>query len=97
MTIDLHIQIDDQSPAGLALQAIVRRDRVSPEEAVKRGLENLAAQADSDNYDHIFTPDLIAKLEAAEAEARTGNNMTIEQVTAQFEAKRQAWLANHPA
>jgi len=78
MTFDLHIQIDDQSPEGLAL-------------------ENFAAQAGSENFDHIFTPDLIAKLQAAEDEARTGNNITIEQVTAHFEMKRQAWHANQHA
>ena len=34
----------------------------------------------TENYDHIFMPELIAKLDAARAEARTGNNLTMEQV-----------------
>lgn len=97
MTFDLHIQIDDQSPEAIALEAIASRDNVSPEDAVKRLLKAFAVQADPDNYDHIFTPELIAKLDAARVEARTGNNMTMEQVKETLKAKREASLANHTA
>jgi hypothetical protein len=41
-----------------------------------------------DNYDHVFTPELIAKLDAARAEARTGNNLTMEQVKENLKVKR---------
>lgn len=91
MTFDIHI--DSRSPEGVALEAIMTRDHVSPEEAFRRLLKQ---SIDPNNYDHIFTPELIAKLEAAEDEARTGNNMTIEQVMEHFEIKRQAWHSNHP-
>ena len=97
MSFDLHIQFNDQSPEASALQSLISRDRVSAEEVVRRLVLKEAATHDPDNYDHIFTPELITKLEAAEDEARIGNNMTIEQVTTHFEMKRQAWNANHRA
>ena len=97
MTFDLHIQIDDQSPEAIALESIASRDHVSPEDVVKRLLQAFAVQSDPDNYDHIFTPQLMATLDAARAEARTGNNLTMEQVKENLKARRQAWLANHPA
>jgi hypothetical protein len=99
MTFDLHIHFDDQSPEGLALEALVKHYHISPEEALRRGVTTLAAQAaDPDNFDHLFTPEKIAFIRAAEAEAETGNNLTIEQVRQQFEAKKhQAWQQNHHA
>jgi len=42
MTFDLHIHIDDRSPESYALESIIRRDRVSPEEAVRRALRHPA-------------------------------------------------------
>jgi hypothetical protein len=97
MTFDLHIQIDDQSPEAIALETIASRESVSLEDAVKRLLKAFAVQSDPDNYDHIFTPQLIAKLDAARAEARTGKNQTMEQVKENLKIRRQAWLVNHPA
>jgi len=97
MTFDIHIQIDDQSPEAMALETIASRDHVSPEDAVKRLLQAFAVHSDLDNYDHIFTPELITKLDAARAEARTGNNLTMEQVKDKLKEKRDAWLAKHPA
>ena len=38
MTFDLHIHIDDQSPESSALEFIMNRDQVSPEEAVRKVL-----------------------------------------------------------
>jgi hypothetical protein len=97
MTFDLHIQIDDQSPEAMALETIASRDCVSPEDAVKRLLKAFAVQSDPDNFDHLFTPEKIAFIRAAEAEAETGNNLTMEQVKENLKVRRQAWLANHPA
>jgi hypothetical protein len=98
MTFDLHIHFDDQSPEGLALEALVKHYHISPEEALRRGVTTLAAQAaDPDNFDHLFTPEKISLLDAAAAEARTGNNLSLEQVQKEFKTKRQTWLENHPA
>ena len=98
MTFDFHIHFDDQSPEGLALEALVNRYNISPDEALRRSVTTLAAQAaDPDNFDHLFTPEKIAFIRAAEAEAETGKNMTIEQVRQKFESKHQAWQQNHHA
>jgi len=45
MTFDLHIHFDDQSPEGLALEALVNHYHISPEEALRRSVTALAAQA----------------------------------------------------
>jgi len=41
MVFDLHIHIDDRSPESDALESIVSRDRVSPEEAILRMLREM--------------------------------------------------------
>jgi uncharacterized protein YcbX len=96
MTFDIHIHFDDQSPEAMALGTLVSLYHISPEEALKRSVTTLAAHAtDPDNFDYLFTPEKIALIRAAEAEAETGNNITMEQVKANLKVKRQAWLSNH--
>ena len=56
-----------------------------------------AITSDHENFDHIFTPELIERLDAAVAEARDGKNWTLDQMQKHFETKRQIWLDNHPA
>jgi hypothetical protein len=51
----------------------------------------------NDDMAWFFTPDRIAEIREAAAEARTGNNLTPGQVEEHFAAKRAAWLKNHPA
>ena len=97
MTFDIHLHIDSQSPEGHALEAIVSRERVSPEEAIRHLLQQFA-QAEPDNYDHIFTPELLTKLDAASAEAKAGGKTySMDEVRTHFVEKREAWLANHPS
>jgi len=50
-----------------------------------------------DNYDHLFTPAVIAELDAAVEEARSGNNISLDEVRRRFKMKRQVWDENHPA
>lgn len=38
MTFDFQVHIDDQSPEGHALESIMTRGRISPEEAVRQAL-----------------------------------------------------------
>lgn len=59
------------------------------------------AQGRLRNYDHIFTPEVMAELEAARQQSREGKCFTIEQVHAHFEAMKKeepeiAW-GNRPA
>ena len=43
MAFDLHLIIPDNSPEGRVVAALVERDHVSPEEAVRRVLRDVAA------------------------------------------------------
>ena len=47
---------------------------------------------DQDNLDQRFTPDVIACLDRAAAQADAGLVMTFDQYEAQFQMKREAWL-----
>jgi hypothetical protein len=51
----------------------------------------------TDNFDALFTPEMIADLDAAAAEARTGNNVSLDEIRQELEAKRHARLENHTA
>ena len=47
---------------------------------------------DQDNLDQRFTPEVIASLDRAAAQADAGMVMTFEEYEAQFQLKREAWL-----
>jgi hypothetical protein len=53
--------------------------------------------SDADTYDHLFTPERLAIIDAAAAEAETGQGITVEQMREIFKEKRRAWQENHPA
>jgi hypothetical protein len=71
---------------GLSLEAYVT-------DAVQLRLQD----EPSDDMAWFFTPDRVMEIREAAAEARTGNNLTPEQVEAHFAAKKAAWLETHPA
>jgi len=48
-----------------------------------------------DDMAWFFTPERIAEIREAQAEARGGNNLTPKQVEAHFAAKRAAWRESH--
>jgi hypothetical protein len=95
MAFDIHLNVDTQSPEGITLESIITRERVSSEEAVRNLLKDFG-HATPDNYDHIFTPEVIATLDAARIEARTGNNLTMESVRQNLKIRRKAWQKDHP-
>jgi hypothetical protein len=51
----------------------------------------------SDDYDHAFTPQVLAALDTAAAEARAGESYTRKEVDEFLANNRAAWLANHPS
>src|SRR5580700_248195 len=53
--------------------------------------------SDPENYDYLFTPEVIAEIDAAAAEARTGNNITLDEMRECLRAKRNVWLEKQPA
>jgi hypothetical protein len=52
---------------------------------------------DPDNFDHIFTPEYIAHLDASIAEAKVGDFLTPEQADQSLEETRRAWRAEQSA
>jgi hypothetical protein len=51
---------------------------------------------DSENLDHLFTPERVAELERISAEIKAGGKTyTMAEVDEHFQNKRKAWLANH--
>jgi len=71
-------------------------NHVSLEEFVAEAVQ-LHLQADPGNHDHLFTPEIIAELDAAAAEVRTGKGLTGEQVDKHLAENKAKWLANHPS
>ena len=71
---------------GLSLEAYFA-------DAVQRRLQ----EEPGDDMAWFFTPERIAEIREAAAEARTGNNLLPEQVEAHFAAKKAAWRASHRA
>jgi hypothetical protein len=53
--------------------------------------------ADSDNYDHVFTPEVIAELDQISAEIAAGaRTYALSELNDHLAANREAWLAKHP-
>jgi hypothetical protein len=56
------------------------------------------ASADAGNFDHLFTPDVVAELEQIHAEMKRGGKaLTAEEVDEQLRQKSQAWRETHTA
>ncbi len=55
--------------------------------------ESLGAAA---NLDHLFTPERLAHIDAAEAEIQAGNSYTAEQADAELARRRAEWLRKNP-
>ena len=53
---------------------------------------SLHLQDDPQNFDHRFTPEVVASLDRAAAQADLGPVMTFEQYELEFQPKRDAWL-----
>jgi len=56
----------------------------------------VASVDEEEDYQHLFTPDVIAELDAIASGIRNGEKVyTSEEVAAHFAAKRDAWLKDH--
>jgi len=57
----------------------------------------LHLQDDPENYDHLFTPDVLSELDAIVAAVDSGGKTFAEdEVEAHFDERRKAWLGKHP-
>ncbi len=51
---------------------------------------------DQENFDHLFTPEVIADLDKISDEIKAGGKTyTMQEVDEHLEKKRQEWLRNH--
>jgi hypothetical protein len=51
---------------------------------------------EQENFDHLFTPEVIADLDRISAQVKAGGKTyTMQEVDEHFEKKRQEWLRNH--
>jgi hypothetical protein len=52
---------------------------------------------DTQNFDHLFTPEIVAELEQISAAARAGGKTyTSDEVSEHFRKKSEQWRASHP-
>ena len=51
--------------------------------------------SEPDNYDHLFTPNVLASIDKGAQEIIDGKSMTRSEVDAHLATKRAEWLANH--
>lgn len=90
----MHISLDIPEPlyAEIAQAAVASGQSV---EAVV--VDQLAIDFSNEIPAGFWTPERMAEIDAAYAEARDGKALTMEQVRGHFAAKREAWLQNNPA
>ena len=97
MSFDVVLHITEDSQRGRAIQQMVDAQRGTPEQVIEQIIDaGIQAQlSDQDNYDHLFTPKVVADLRSIAAEMEAGGPaFSPEQVREHFVQKREAWLAN---
>ena len=88
---DVRIPDDIYQQAARAAQARDVSLEVFVAEAVK-----LHLQEESEDFDHLFTPEVIAELDGIVAELDAGGkSYSAAEVDAHFIAKRKEWLAKY--
>lgn len=50
---------------------------------------------DPDNYDHLFTPEVLEELDRRWESAKAGNVKTLDEVEADFIKMRDEWIRKH--
>ena len=89
----LQLTVDDNLSSDLKrrLTALLEHLSAHPEFVQEISLEG------EDVDDSFFTPEIVAEIRMAQAEARTGNNISIDQYRAESPERRARWQANRPA
>jgi hypothetical protein len=77
-----------------------RRASESGYSSVEEYIADVVAQDvadDTENFDHLFTPQVVIELERISAAAKAGGTTyTSEEVREHFQRKSDAWRASHP-
>jgi hypothetical protein len=66
----------------------------SVDEFVADRLENDFSE-EQENFDHLFTPEVIADLDKISADMQAGKSVSMEEVKKHLADVRQAWLKDH--
>jgi hypothetical protein len=66
----------------------------SVDEFVADRLENDFSE-EQENFDHLFTPEVIADLDKISADMQAGKSVSMEEVNKHMADVRQAWLKDH--
>ena len=90
---EITIRLSDADYASMEERA---RGRTVEEFAAEVIRAEIAAE-DPDNFDHIFTPEYLAKLNASIEEAKGGQGFTWAEVEQSLEKTRQEWRKGQSA
>ena len=100
MPFEIVVRIAEDSQRGRVIQQMVDARNVTREEVIEQIIDaGIRAEfTDPDNFDHLFTPEVIADLRTISAEVKAGGKTySMEEVDEHFVQKRKAWLANLPS
>lgn len=88
----LEINIPDSTRPDLKAQLLILSRRLSAKPEL---VEDIQFKGDSEDaaIQDLFTPELLAQIDAAGADIRAGNGLTMEQVRERLAATRAEWLA----
>jgi len=89
------VRLDDQ-----VFKVAQRRASEAGFASVEEYIANVVTQDvadDRENFDHLFTPQVVSELEQISAAAKAGGKTyTSEEVREHFRKKSDAWRASHP-
>ncbi len=88
----LHLQLPD-----LLYQEIAQAAAASGQTVESVVVDQLVADFTDTLPSSFWTPELLASIDAAAAEADLGGSMTVEQVKEHRLSKSREWRASHPA
>jgi len=86
-----NIQLNDET-FGKAQRIALAKGYGSVEEFILEVIENECSLGNED-FDQLFTPELLDELDRRSSELDAGKSTSIEEVEARFAVKRQQWLS----
>jgi hypothetical protein len=90
---EIHLSNSLYRQATLAAQA----NHVTLDEFVAQAVEQHLDELGDTLSTAFFTPERLVEIQVAQTEARTGNNLSLDQYRAASLARRSEWEANRPA
>jgi hypothetical protein len=91
----LEINIPDSTSSAVKARLTTLVQELNEDPGLVEGI-HLNGDAEDAAIQKLFTPELLAKIDAADADITAGNGRTPEQVRARLAATRAEWLAANP-